>query len=181
MKTAICPGSFDPPTNGHLNIVERGLKIFDRLIVAVAVNSGKRPIFTGKERVALLRQIFKGVAPIEVDHFEGLLVDYARRRGVTTILRGIRNMSDYEYEFQMALANKAMSARLETVFMMTEGRYTHLSSTIIKDVIVYGGKASNMIHPIVDKALRKKLFVRGPKCEVQSRPRTSDSGLRTER
>ncbi|MBI2346254.1 MAG: pantetheine-phosphate adenylyltransferase [Deltaproteobacteria bacterium] len=157
MKTAICPGSFDPPTNGHLNIIERALKIFDRLIVAVAVNTAKQPIFTGEERVDLLQEIFDGQPKIQVDRFEGLLVDYAKGRGVTTILRGIRNMSDYEYEFQMALANKAMHPELETIFMMTEGRYSHLSSTIIKDVIQYGGKASEMIHPIVEAALKKKL------------------------
>lgn len=157
MNIAICPGSFDPPTNGHLNIIERGLRIFDRLIVAVAVNTTKQPIFTGAERVALLKEIFAGEPKIEVDHFEGLLVDYAQRCGVTTILRGIRNMSDYEYEFQMALANKAMYPDLETLFMMTEGRYTHLSSTIIKDVIMYGGKVQEMIHPIVEAALRSKL------------------------
>lgn len=157
MRIAICPGSFDPPTNGHLNIIERGLKIFDRLIVAVAVNTSKHPLFTGTERVSLLEEIFKDHPNIEVDRFEGLMVDYAKRRRVTTILRGIRNMSDYEYEFQMSLANKAMYPELETIFMMTEGRYTHLSSSIIKDVIMYGGKASEMIHPIVEKRLKKKL------------------------
>lgn len=157
MKIAICPGSFDPPTNGHLNIIERGLRIFDRLIVAVAVNSTKAPIFSGPERVALLREVFQGQRNIEIDHFEGLLVEYAKRRSVTTIVRGIRNMSDYEYEFQMALANKAMHAEIETLFMMTEGRYSHLSSTIIKDVIRFDGNATEMIHPVVEKALRKKL------------------------
>ena len=157
MKIAICPGSFDPPTNGHLNIIERGLNIFDRLIVAVAVNAAKQPIFSGAERVALLREIFKDQPKIEIDHFEGLLVSYAKQRGVRTILRGIRNIADYDLEFQMALANKAMYPELETLFMMTEGRYTYLSSTIIKDVIRYGGNASEMIHPMVEKKLQEKL------------------------
>ncbi len=158
MRHVICPGSFDPPTNGHLNIVERALKIFDRVVVAVAINSSKSPIFSAEERVAMLRKIFRRQRRITVDHFEGLLVDYAKQRKISTILRGIRNMSDYEYEFQMGLANKSMHAPLETIFMMTEGRYTHLSSSIIKDVIVYGGRVSEMIHPVVERELRKKLL-----------------------
>lgn len=157
MRTAICPGSFDPPTNGHLNIIERGLKICDRLVVAIAINTSKHPLFSADERVAILREIFQQEPRIEVDAFEGLLVDYARQRQITTILRGIRTMSDYEYEFQMALVNKAMSPQLETIFMMTEGRYSHLSSTIIKDVIRFGGKATEMMHSIVEQRLRQKL------------------------
>lgn len=157
MRTAICPGSFDPPTNGHLNIIGRGLKVFDRLIVAVAVNATKHPIFAPEERVDLLRQLFKDQPAIEVDHFGGLLVDYCRKRGVNTILRGIRNMSDYEFEFHMSLANKAMHPEVETLFLMTEGQYTHLSSTIIKDVITHGGKATEMIHPLVEERLKAKL------------------------
>lgn len=157
MHVAMCPGSFDPPTNGHLNIIERGLKIFDRLIVAVAVNSAKHPVLTVAERMDLLREIFAQEPRIEVEHFEGLLVTYATQRGVRAILRGIRTMSDYEFESQLALANKAMHPEIETVFMMTEGRYAHVSSTIIKDVIRYGGNAAEMIHPRVEAALQKKL------------------------
>lgn len=156
-RIAICPGSFDPPTNGHLNIIERGLRLFDRIIVAIAVNSSKTPLLTAKERTAMLHEIFAQEPRIEIDAFEGLLVDYAKRRAVGTILRGIRTMSDYEYEFQMALANKAMHPQLETVFMMTEGHYTHLSSSIIKDVIRFGGNTGAMIHPVVEARLRKKL------------------------
>ena len=103
---AICPGSFDPPTDGHINIVERALKIFDKVTVAVAVNTSKDAILTPDERVDMLKEIFKDYDNVEVDHFEGLLVDYAKKHGTLTILRGIRNMSDYEYEYQMALANK---------------------------------------------------------------------------
>lgn len=159
-RIAIYPGSFDPPTNGHLNIIERGLRIFDRIIVAIAVNSSKTPLLTPKERAAMLREIFAQEPRLEVDAFEGLLVDYAKRRAVATILRGIRTMSDYEYEFQMALANKAMSPQLETVFIMTEGHYAHLSSSIIKDVIRFGGNTGAMIHPVVETRLRKKLGAR---------------------
>lgn len=156
-KIAICPGSFDPPTDGHLNIVRRALKIFDKVIVAVAVNTTKKPIFTPDERVEMLKEIFRKYDNVEVDKFEGLLVEYAKKRDAHTILRGIRNMSDYEYEFQMALANKTLYPDLEFIFMMTEGEYAHLSSSIIKEVITFGGKGSGMIHPIVEKRLKEKL------------------------
>ena len=152
-RIAICAGSFDPPTNGHLNIVERGLKIFDRLVVAVAVNTGKTPIFLPEERVDLLRRIFADQDRIEVDAFEGLLVDYARKKGAQAILRGIRNMSDYEYESQMALANKTLDPDIEIVYMMTEGKYAHLSSSIIKEIITFGGNGKEMIHPLVEEKL----------------------------
>lgn len=156
-KIAICPGSFDPITNGHLNIIERGLKIFDKMIVAVAVNTGKKPIFTAEERLAMLREIFKDSKQVEVDSFHGLLVEYARSRGVTAVLRGIRNMSDYEYESQMVLANKTLDPGLEFIYMMTEGQYAHLSSSIIKEVITFGGSGHGMIHPLVEKRLKEKL------------------------
>lgn len=156
MTTAICPGSFDPPTNGHLNIIERATTIFDRVIVAVAINASKAPIFTADERVAMLREIFADKPNILVDAFTGLMVDYARQHNVRTILRGIRNLSDYEYESQLALANKAMSPGLETIFLMAEGRYAHISSSIIKDVVRYRSNASGMIHPIVERRLREK-------------------------
>lgn len=154
---AICAGSFDPPTEGHLNIIERALKIFDRLIVAVAVNTTKATTFTHEERVAMLREIFKKTERVEIDSFSGLLADYCKKRGVATLLRGIRNMSDYEYESQMALANKAIAPTLETVFMMAEGKYAHLSSSIIKEVITFGGSGWGMVHPIVETQLKKKL------------------------
>lgn len=157
MTVAICPGSFDPPTNGHLNIIERGTQIFDRLIVAVAVNASKAPVFSADDRVAILREIFANKPNVTIDAFEGLMVEYARQHNVHVILRGIRNLSDYEYESQLALANKAMSPGLETIFLMAEGRYAHISSSIIKDVVRYSGKAAEMIHPIVEQRLREKL------------------------
>ena len=154
---AICPGSFDPPTDGHINIVERALKIFDKVTVAVAVNTSKDAILTPDERVDMLKEIFKDYDNVEVDHFEGLLVDYAKKHGTLTILRGIRNMSDYEYEYQMALANKTLSPELEFLFMMTEGKYSHISSSIIKEVLTFGGDGKGMIHPLVEKKLKEKL------------------------
>lgn len=156
-KRAVCPGSFDPPTDGHMNIIERGLKIFDELVVAVAENTSKSSLFTPQERVEMLEEIFKNEPKVRVDRFEGLLVEYARAQKTHVILRGIRTISDYEYEFQMALANKRMAPEVETVFMMTEGRYSHISSTIIKEIIRYGGSGDGMIHPIVERRLHEKL------------------------
>lgn len=159
-KIAICPGSYDPPTDGHINIVERALKIFDRIIVAVANNTTKDPIFTTIERVEMLREIFKDHKNVEIDQFDGLLADYARKRNTRTFIRGIRNMSDYEYEYQMALANKTLAPELEILFMMTEGKYSHLSSSIIKEIISLGGEGKKMIHPVVEKKLKDKLAKR---------------------
>jgi pantetheine-phosphate adenylyltransferase len=156
-KKAICAGSFDPPTDGHLNIIERALKVFDGVIVAVAINTRKQPIFSAAERVEMLREIFQGRAQVEIDTFEGLLVDYARRKGVHTILRGLRTMGDYEYESQMALANKTLDPEIEILYMMTEGKYAHLSSSIIKEILTFGGSGCGMIHPVVEKRLREKL------------------------
>ncbi len=156
-NTAICVGSFDPPTDGHLNIIERGLKIFDKIIVAIAVNTSKQTIFTPEERVEMLRSIYSDQPNVEVDAFEGLLVDYAHKRGIYTILRGLRTMGDYEYESQMALANKTLDPDIEILYMMTEGKYAHLSSSIIKEIITFGGTGCGMIHPIVAKKLKEKL------------------------
>ena len=141
-KIAICPGSFDPPTNGHINIVKRALGIFDRVIIAIAENTSKNPTFTPAERVTMLREIFKDCPKVEVDSFQGLMVDFARKHNCNTILRGIRNMSDYEYETQMALANKTLYPELEFVYLMTEGQYSHLSSSIIKEVMTFGGRGA---------------------------------------
>jgi pantetheine-phosphate adenylyltransferase len=156
-KVAICPGSFDPITIGHINIIERGLRIFDKLIIAIAINTMKTPIFSAEERLFQVKEIFKDYKNVEVDSFGGLLVEYAKKRGVKAILRGIRNMSDYEYESQMVLANKTLDPHLEFVYMMTEGKYAHLSSSIIKEVITFGGSGHGMIHPIVEKMLKEKL------------------------
>ncbi len=157
MKTAICAGSFDPPTLGHLNIIERGLKIFDKIIVAIGINFDKKRTLTVEERIELLQQLFKERKNIEITSFDGLLTDFAKKKNCYTLLRGIRNMSDYEYESQMALANKALHPDIETVFMMTEGQYSHLSSTFIREILASGGTCKGMIHPLVEKVLKKKL------------------------
>lgn len=157
LKKGICAGSFDPPTLGHLNIIERGLKIFDELIVAVAINTSKAPILSAEERVTLLRRLLKDRPNVKVTSFEGLLVEFAKGKGAHTLLRGIRNMSDYEYESQMALVNKELHPDIETVFMMTEGKYSHLSSTFIKEILHFGGSTRGMIHPEVEQALKEKL------------------------
>lgn len=155
---AICAGSFDPPTDGHINIIERGLKIFDRVVVAVAVNTSKESLFTADERVKMLHEIFKGQEKVEIDAFEGLLVNYARKRGIHTILRGLRTVGDYDFESQIALANKTLDHEIEILYMMTEGKYAHLSSSIIKEIISFGGSGCGMIHPIVAERLKEKLL-----------------------
>ena len=155
-KTAICAGSFDPPTDGHINIIERGLKIFDKLIVAVAVNTSKNSIFTSEERVAMLSEIFKNHKNVEIDSFAGLLVGYAKKRSIYTILRGLRSAGDYEYESQLVLANKTLDPEIEIIYMMTEGKYAHLRSSVIKEIISFGGSGCGMIHPTVETKLKEK-------------------------
>ena len=156
-KIAIYPGSFDPPTYGHMNIVERGLGIFQKIIIAVARNTSKKSLFTPEERVDLLRKLFKGRRDVEVDYFEGLLVGYALKKKSNVILRGLRTVADYEYELQMSFANKNLSPNIETIFMMTESRYSHISSTIIKEIAFFGGSVKNMVHPLVEKTNKAKL------------------------
>jgi len=159
MKTsiAIYPGSFDPVTNGHLDLIERGEKMFDLLIVAVLQNSDKQPLFTIPERVEMLREVTKGWAAVEVAVFEGLLVDYARKRGAGVILRGIRAVSDYEYELQMALMNRKLESRLETVFMLPGETYSYLSSKLVREIAQHGGPLDGLVPPTVEKRLRAKL------------------------
>lgn len=157
VRAAIFAGSFDPPTFGHLNILTRSLTVFDKVIVAVAADISKAPLFSVQERKDLLKEIIPNDARIEIDSFNGLLVDYAKRKSVHVLVRGIRTVADYEYELQMSLANRMMSPEIETVFIMTEGCYSHISSSIIKQVISLGGTGKDMIPALVEKKIREKM------------------------
>jgi pantetheine-phosphate adenylyltransferase len=159
MKTsiAIYPGSFDPVTNGHLDLIERGEKMFDLLIVAVLRNADKQPLFSVQERVEMLREVTKQWPAVEVDVFDGLLVDYARKRGAGVILRGIRAVSDYEYELQMGLMNRKLEPRLETVFMLPGLSYSYLSSKLVREIARLGASLNGLVPPIVEERLRAKV------------------------
>jgi pantetheine-phosphate adenylyltransferase len=155
---AIYPGSFDPVTNGHLDLIERGAKIFDVLVVAVLRNLEKNPLFSVPERVEMLREVTRRWQNVEVDIFDGLLVDYARRRGAQVLLRGIRAISDYEYELQMALMNRKLEPDLETIFMMPAEAYSYLSSKMVREIAQLGGPISGLVPPIVEQRLRSKVM-----------------------
>jgi pantetheine-phosphate adenylyltransferase len=159
MKTsvAIYPGSFDPVTNGHLDLIERGEKMFDLVIVAVLKNAEKQPLFTVGERVEMLREVTRNWPGVEVDVFEGLLVDYARKRHAGVILRGIRAISDYEYELQMALMNRKLEPRLETVFMIPGEPYSYLSSRLVREIAQFGGPLDGFVPSVVEQRLRAKV------------------------
>ncbi len=156
-KIAIYPGSFDPFTFGHLDIIERGSKVFDKMIVAVAHNVSKKTTFSIEERVEIIEEIFKDKEKIEVDRFKGLLVDYAKSMGTNIVLRGMRSVSDFEYEMQMAHANKSLNSELETVFMVTSSKYSHISSSLIREIVSLGGFAGDLVPEIVEKKLKQKL------------------------
>jgi len=155
--TAIYPGSFDPPTNGHLDLVERGSKIFDELIVAVLRNSEKTPLFSIGERRRMLEDLTAGFKNVRVDVFDGLTVHYASRVKASAMLRGIRALSDYEYELQMALMNRKLRPELETVFMMPAEKYSYLSSRLVREVARLGGDISKLVPELVEQRLREKL------------------------
>jgi|TARA_B100001971_G_C18224370_1_gene559335 pantetheine-phosphate adenylyltransferase len=156
-RSVIYPGSFDPLTNGHVNIVNRALKCFDKIIVAVAVNSNKDSILDIDERVKTIKKVFQKSKKVQVDSFEGLLVHYARKKKITTILRGMRTVQDFEYEMQMATSNNKLDSRIETIFMVADAHYSHISSSLIKDIIKLGGSAEAFVPKVVENALQKKL------------------------
>jgi pantetheine-phosphate adenylyltransferase len=154
---AIYPGSFDPPTNGHLDLIERGSKIFDELIVAILRNPDKDPLFSVAEKRNMLESLTEGFDNVRVDTFEGLTVDYAARVKATAVLRGIRALSDYEYELQMALMNRKLQPELETVFMMPAEQYSYLSSRLVREVAKLGGSIRDLVPEMVERKLKEKL------------------------
>jgi len=153
---AVFPGSFDPMTNGHLDIVDRGLAVFDRVRMAILLNPEKQPLFSVEERLAIIREAYRGNPRVEADTFSGLLVDYAQRIGASVIIRGIRAISDFEYEFQMALMNRRLNPRIETVFMMPAESYSYVSSRLVKEVFQLGGRVSDLVPPVVERRLSEK-------------------------
>jgi pantetheine-phosphate adenylyltransferase len=154
---AIYPGSFDPLTNGHVDIITRGARLFDRIIVAIAVNAEKAPLFSMEERVQIAGAVFKNQPSVEIDTFDGLLVDYVARRKANVIVRGLRAVSDFEFEFQMGLMNRRLNGAIETVFMMPAEQYTYISSRLIKEVFALGGKVQGLVPDMVEARLREKV------------------------
>jgi len=163
MRTAIYPGSFDPLTNGHLDVVQRAAKLFDRVVVAVAKNEGKKPLFNCNERLALVKQAVKHLPNVEADSFDSLLVEYVVNRKAQAIVRGLRAVSDFEFEFQLALMNRKLDENIETIFMMPKDTYTFLSSRIVKEIARLGGDVSSFVPTHVQTALIKKLKPRKQK------------------
>lgn len=152
---AVYPGSFDPITNGHLSLIKRGLKIFDKVIVALGSNPQKNNLFSEEERIRMIKQVLEGVDNVEVEAFDGLTVDYARSRNAKAILRGIRALSDFEYEFQLALMNRRLDREIQSVFLMTDYKWFYISSTIIKEAASLGGDISGLVPPLVCKRLKE--------------------------
>ena len=155
-KIAIYAGSFDPFTKGHQNVIDRGLRVFDRIIVALAHNVSKKTIFNLSERVEIIEEIYKDRDNIVVDSFEGLLVDYSKKIGTSVLLRGMRSVSDFEYELQMALANKTLYSEIETIFIVTDSKYSHISSSLIREIVSLGGSVKKMVPGVVERRLKEK-------------------------
>jgi len=159
---AVYPGSFDPLTNGHVDIILRGARLFDRIVVAMLVNAEKSPLFTMGERVEIAREVFKDHVNVEIATFDGLLVDYVERRQAQVIVRGLRAISDFEFEFQMALMNRRLNSKIETIFMMPAEQYTYISSRLIKEVFALGGRVDGLVPELVEVRLRDKVLARNP-------------------
>jgi pantetheine-phosphate adenylyltransferase len=158
---ALYPGTFDPPTNGHIDLIQRGAKLFDHLTVAILSNPGKDPLFTVEERVEMLKESTAALSNVSVATFDGLMVEFARLQGASAVLRGIRAISDYEYEFQMALMNRRLAPEIETVFLQPAGRYSFVSSRMLKEVFSFGGDVSGLVPPNVLKRLRDRMGASG--------------------
>ncbi len=156
MIRAVYPGSFDPPTNGHLDLIERGSKIFDELIVAIGEPAGKRLLFSLEERLEMVKELCKDFPNVKVDYFKGLLVDYVKEKNVQVIIRGLRVISDFEYEMQMALMNRKLAPGVETIFLMTSDKWSFLSSSLVKEVALLGGCVKNLVPPLVEEYLKRK-------------------------
>jgi pantetheine-phosphate adenylyltransferase len=155
-KTAVYPGSFDPITNGHLSIVNRALKIFDKLVIAILNNPLKAPLFSLEERIDMIQKALKEKSNVEVDYFDGLLVDYVIKKNSNVILRGLRALSDFEYEFQMALMNRKLNREVQSIFLMTDYKWFYTSSTIIKEAAGLGGDISGLVPALVNEKLKEK-------------------------
>ena len=164
-RIAVYPGTFDPVTNGHLDLVERGRRLFDRFILAILENRDKRPMFTIPERAAMLREATVGLDNVEVEAFDGLLVDYARRVGAAVIVRGIRAVTDFDYELQMAMMNRRLASSVETLFLVPSEEYSYVSSRLVREIAVLGGDLSGLVPPPVAAALRARA------AELEARPR----------
>jgi pantetheine-phosphate adenylyltransferase len=169
-RVAVYPGSFDPITNGHLSLLRRGLQIFDKIIVAIAINPEKKPLFTLEERIEILSAVLKDYPRVQIDHFQGLLVEYVQKQETNIILRGLRALSDFEYEFQLALMNRKLSRKVQTVFMMTDYKWFYISSTIIKEAASLGGNIDGLVPEIVNQRLKEKFgFVQSPQVKGQAK------------
>ena len=155
-KIAIYAGSFDPFTKGHQNVIDRGLRVFDKIIVALAHNVSKKTIFSFDDRIEIIKEIYKDRDNIVVDSFEGLLVDYSKKIGTSVLLRGMRSVSDFEYELQMALANKTLYSEIETIFIVTDSKYSHISSSLIREIVSLGGSVKKMVPGVVERRLKEK-------------------------
>ncbi|MEA4846556.1 MAG: pantetheine-phosphate adenylyltransferase [Clostridiaceae bacterium] len=156
MKIAVYPGSFDPATNGHLDIIKRSGLLFDKVIVAVLNNPNKHPLFSMEERVDILRRICNGIENVEIDNFSGLLIDYAKSKNANAIVKGLRAVSDFEYELQMAHMNKKLNPDIETIFIMTNSRYSYLSSSLVKEVAQFGGCIRGLVPEILEEEIYKR-------------------------
>ena len=162
MTIAIYPGTFDPITNGHIDILERAIKLFDRVVITIARNSSKNPLFTEQERLDMISGVVKKYKNVEVDSFEGLLVTYARKKKATAIVRGLRAISDFEFEFQMALMNRKLDDMVETVFLMPNETFTYLNSSIVREIARLGGEVSDFVPPLVRLTLERKIQLSRP-------------------